>query len=135
MCTNQSPLQAAAGKATKCKSGNIHKICSGLDLLGCDCGWKPAKEVTALLDTLDSTSTSGLAERGDIMAILDQIQWQCTMCHIILGGTYYRCTVEVVIVSMDPLYRPVWEEKENFSFPDWSGKLIILYSSQTSLGR
>ena len=93
MCTNQSPLQASAGKATKCKSGNIHKICSGLDLLGCDCGWKPAKEVTALLDTLDSTSTSGMAERGDIMAILDQIQWQCTKCHIILGGTYYRCTV------------------------------------------
>ena len=39
------------------------------------------------------TSISGMAERGDIMAILDQIQWQCTKCHIILGGTYYRCTV------------------------------------------
>ena len=32
-------------------------------------------------------------------------------------------TFEVVIVSMDPLYRPVWEAKQSFSFPDWSGRL------------
>ena len=61
-------------------------------MLGCDCGWNPAEEVTALLDKEDSTSTSGLDERGDLMAILDQIQWQCTTCNIILGGTHNSCT-------------------------------------------
>ena len=27
------------------------------------------------------------------MAILDQIQWQCTTCNIILGGTHNSCTM------------------------------------------
>ena len=46
----------------------------------------------ALLDKEDTASTSGLDERGDLLAILDQIQWQCPTCHIILGGTHNSCT-------------------------------------------
>ena len=33
--------------------------------------------------------------------------------------------LHVIIVSRDPLPRPVWEEKEIFSFPDQSGKLQV----------
>ena len=68
------------------------KVAGSTRSADCDCGWKPAEEVMALLDKEDTASTSGLDERGDILAILDQIQWQCPTCHIILGGTHNSCT-------------------------------------------
>ena len=40
----------------------------------------------------ETASTSGVDERGDLLAILDQIQWQCPTCHIILGGPHNSCT-------------------------------------------
>ena len=45
----------------------------------------------------------------------------------------YFPNAHVIIVSMDPLPRLVWEEKKISSLPDWSGKLQLFIPSQTSL--
>ena len=50
------------------------------------------------------------------------------------GGPHSQ-NFECIIVSRDPLPRPVWEEKKIFSFPDRSGRIKVYIPSQTGLGR